>query len=292
MTSRFAFWAGCVSKGACRELSVSTKIVAERLGIELVELEANTCTGAGVIGERDPAAAYALNARNLAIAERTGLPMLTQCSTCQGVLSQVNLAFKKDPKLLERANDAIRPEGYTYSGGQAVKHLLWVLAGDIGPAKLRKKVVRPLTGLRVAPFYGCYILRPSEALGFDDANDPKSMETVIEALGATPVRYEGRTKCCGFPISMMNNDASLRMAGTHLLDAKQNGANVLCTPCPLCHLNLDSRQPDVERHMKKDIGLPVLHLSQLVALALGVDPKELKLPTHIVDTRPVIEALR
>lgn len=288
---RYAFWPGCVSKGACRELYASTMILAQKLGIEIVELPTNTCTGAGIISEREPKMAYAINARNLACAEKTGLPMLTQCSTCQGVLSKTNYDFQKDPKLLEDANKAIRPEGYEYSGKHAVKHFLWMLVEDYGVERLKKKVVRPLRGLRVAPFYGCYLLRPSSVLGFEDANNPQSMEKIIRALGAEPIDYAGKTKCCGFPISMMNNRASLRMAGTHLLDAKKNGANVVCTPCPLCHLNLDSRQPNAEHCMKQEIKLPILHLNQLIALGLGIDPKELKLQTHIVDTKAVIKAL-
>lgn len=292
MSLKFAIFPGCVSKGACRELYSSTKIIAEKLGIELIELKTASCTGAGVISEREPKMGYAINARNLAIAEKTGFPMLTQCSTCQGVLSQANYDFQTKPGILDEANKAIKSEGYSYSGKHEVKHLLWMLIADYGLERLRKKVVRPLAGLKVAPFYGCYLLRPSNVLGFDDANNPTSMESVIRALGAEPVDYSGKTKCCGFPISMTNNDASLRMAGTHLLDAKRNGANVMVTPCPLCHLNLDSRQPDVTRRMKEKIDLPILHLSQLIALALGADPKELKLKTHIVDTTPVLEAIQ
>lgn len=292
MSFKYAFWPGCVSKGACRELYDSTKIIAEKLGIELIEMETASCTGAGVISEREPKTGYAINARNLAIAEKMGLPMLTQCSTCQGVLSRANHDFQTKPGILDEANKAIKSEGYSYSGKHEVKHFLWMLITDYGLDRLKKKVVRPLTGLKIAPFYGCYLLRPSIALGFEDASNPKSMEDVILALGAEPIDYSGKTKCCGFPISMMNNDASLRMAGLHLLDAKHNGANVMVTPCPLCHLNLDSRQPDIARHIKEKIDLPVLHLSQLIALALGVDPKELKLKTHIVDTTPVLEAIR
>lgn len=289
---KYAFFSGCVSRGACRELYDSTKIIAPLLGIELVELKSASCCGAGVIQEREPILGDTLNARNLALAEQLKLPMLTQCSTCQGVLTQANQKLSEDKTYLDQINKVLEHDGQKYLGTTSVKHLLWVLVQDYGLEKLKAKIKKPLLGLKCASFYGCYLLRPSTSMTFDDPHHPTSMERLFEILGGTPVYYEGRTKCCGFPISMMNQEASLRMAGQQILDAKNNGADCIVTPCPLCHLNLDSRQPEVERVIKQKLDMPILHLSQLIGLALGVDWRELKMQRHIMNTESVIQKLQ
>ncbi|MBI1885346.1 MAG: CoB--CoM heterodisulfide reductase iron-sulfur subunit B family protein [Chloroflexi bacterium] len=163
----------------------------------------------------------------------------------------------------------------------------WVLVEDIGLEKLRGLVKRPLAGLRVAPFYGCYILRPSTTLGIDGKPRDTYLERVIEAVGAEPVDFYGKSKCCGFPIVTMNRINSLSMAGDHLLEARDKGADAMVTPCPLCHLNLDGQQPAAAGVKKRPIGLPVLHLPQLVGLALGIPPQELRLNRHVVSTEAV-----
>ena len=139
-------------------------------------------------------------------------------------------------------------------------------------ARLKSRIKRPLTGLKVAAFYGCYVLRPSERSDFENPDNPTGMEDIFAALGATPVYYPSRVKCCGFPIVMMNKDASLGMSGNALQDAIEHGADVVATGCPLCHLSLDSYQPEIELLQKKNQSIPILHLPQLVALALGYTP--------------------
>jgi succinate dehydrogenase / fumarate reductase cytochrome b subunit len=146
-------------------------------------------------------------------------------------------------------------------------------------------VTRPLSELRVGPFYGCYILRPKHRIGYEEYPDRDLyLERVIEALGGTPVEYDGARKCCGFPVITMNRDTSLRQAGTHIGDALDAGADCLVTPCPLCHLNLDMQQPEAAKVTGRDLGLAVLHLPQLVGLALGFEPRELGMGKHIAST--------
>ena len=152
--------------------------------------------------------------------------------------------------------------------------------------------MRPLSGLRVGPFYGCYIVRPKERLGYDEHPDRDIyLEKVIEALGGEVVEYDGARKCCGFPVITMNRETSLRQAGTHVGDAIDAGADCLVTPCPLCHLNLDMQQPEAAKVVNRDLGLAVLHLPQLVGLALGAEPKELGMSKHIASTGWVEERL-
>ena len=288
-TLRYAWFSGCVSRGACRELHKSTSAVASQLGIELVEMQAAACTGAGVLSERDPALAEALNARTFAMAEQMDLPIMTICSTCQGVMTSVKATLDSDPAARERANQALAPDGYTYGGTVRVTHLLWMLVEDYGLDRLREHVVRPLTGLRVGPFYGCYILRPRDTLGFGEHSGRGTyLEQIVEALGAEPVDYTGKSKCCGFPIMTMNKKNSLTMAGTHIADARDEGADCMVTPCPLCHLNLDAQQPDAARYVNQTLDLPILHLPQLMGLAMGMNPRQLGLGQHIISTRPIL----
>lgn len=287
---KVAFWPGCVSKGACPELYVSMQKIAPTLGLELMELYEAPCTGAGVLTEQNPDLAYSLNALTLAMAEQQGAALMTICSTCQGVLSGAQYHLSRDAALLERVNGTLEGSGFRYSATTQVKHLLWMLVEDIGLDTIRPLIKRRLTGLNVAPFYGCYILRPEEHLGLRERPERSTyLEQIIELIGATPVEYHGKSKCCGFPMLTFNRDASLKMAGKHLVEAKSKGADVLVTPCPLCHLNLDGQQPDAEGVIKEQIGTPIFHLPQLLGLAFGFEPDELRLNRHVVNTKLALE---
>jgi succinate dehydrogenase / fumarate reductase, cytochrome b subunit len=292
---RYAFWPGCVSKGACPELYQSMVRVAPELGMDLVELYDGNCTGAGVISEHSMETADALNARNFAMAQRLDLPLINICSTCQGVQSMAQDRMKKKPELADKVNEALADEGLRYDAerGLEVKNFLWVLVEDLGLDNLRSMVKNPLTGLKAGPFYGCYILRPESLLGYDEHPDrDKYLEYVIEALGCTLITYEGQDKCCGFPILTINKKNSLTMAANHLSEAQQEGADCLVTPCPLCHLNLDAQQPDAAKYAHVNgLEVPILHLPQLIGLALGIDAKELRVDRHVISTRKVLSRL-
>ncbi len=287
---KVAFYPGCVSKGACPELYVAAHAIAEPLGLELDELTEAPCTGAGVLTEQNPDLADSLNGLTIAMAESKGADVMTICSTCQGVLSDHNYHLQRDEKRRERVNATIGDQGFRYSGTAKVKHLLWMLFEDIGIDRIRAAIKRKLTGLKVAPFYGCYILRPEEYLGLRERPERKTyLQQLIALLGAEPVEYRGSTKCCGFPMLTFNREKSLAMGGSHILEAKSKGADVLVTPCPLCHLNLDGQQPDAARSMRQEIGVPIFHLPQLLGLAFGFSPKELRLDHHVVPTASALE---
>jgi succinate dehydrogenase / fumarate reductase cytochrome b subunit len=294
---RYAYYPGCVAQGACRELYDSTDQIARHLGIELVELEAASCCGSGTFKEESELLEDTVNARNLALAEALGLPMLTHCSTCQGVLGRVNEKLKAaktaSPEYFHQVQALCQKGGCEscYQGTGDVRHLLWVLAHDYGLERLAQQVKRPLLGLRCAAFYGCYLLRAYDISRFDVARDPHLMEDLFERLGATPVWYRGRTQCCGWPISSYAPQQSFSMAGRHLVEAIEAGADCLVTPCPLCHLNLDSRQPEVEEVIGRKLGIPILHLPQLVGLALGIPAKNLGLNRHVVQVEKALQKI-
>jgi succinate dehydrogenase / fumarate reductase cytochrome b subunit len=292
---KVAYWPGCVSRGFTPELHGSMALVAERLGIEMVQLDRANCCGAGVIAEHNQELADTLNARTFALAQQTGLPMMNICSTCQGAQSECQQRLDGDSAYRAHINETLGGQGLEYTkdkDGWTNKNFLWLLVEDYGLDELKAKVERPLSGLRIGPFYGCYIVRPEHRLGYEEHPERDLyLEQVIEALGGEVVEYDGARKCCGFPVITLNRETSLRQAGTHVGDALDAGADCLVTPCPLCHLNLDMQQPEAAKVVNRDLGLAVLHLPQLVGLALGFEPKELGMPKHIASTGWVEERL-
>jgi len=295
-TLKYAYFPGCVAQGACRELYQSTAALAKALGIELVELKTAACCGSGTFKEDSQLLEDTVNARNIALAEALNLPLLTHCSTCQGVIGRVDEHLKEcqtsNPAYVEQVNGLLQKQScLPYRGSTVVKHLLYALVTDYSLEEITNRVTHQLTGLKCAAFYGCYLLRAQKSSPNEDPYQPEAMENVFRAVGATPIYYRGRTQCCGWPLSSYATTQSFKMAGMHIQEALANGADCLVTPCPLCHLNLDSRQPEVEKVIGEKLVLPVLHLPQLIALALGVKPQELGLERHIVSTKPVLRKL-
>lgn len=293
---QYAYFPGCVAQGACRELYQSTAVLTQALDIQLIELKKAACCGSGTYKEDSQLLEDTVNARNIALAEALNLPLLTHCSTCQGVIGHVDERLKEaqntNPAYLEQVNSYLTKENCSpYQGTIQVKHLLWVLVGDYGLERLQEKVTRSLSNLNCAAFYGCYILRAQDKIPYDNPFQPESMENVFRTIGANPIYYRGRTQCCGWPLSSYAKEQAFRMAANHIQEAIDAGADCMVTPCPLCHLNLDSRQPEIEKTIGQKLGLPVLHLAQLVALALGISPVELGLERHVVSTKPVLEKL-
>lgn len=284
---KYALYSGCVSKGGCGELYPAALKVSDRLGIELEELRDVGCTGAGVLPQyiSDP-----INARTFAKAEKLGLTMMTICSTCQGVMLQANHRLKENPAYREEINrEYLAEEGLEYQGTLEIKHMLWVLFEDLGIEKLQSLIQRPLTGLRISPFYGCYLRRPPEIMTPTPELRRRSayLDELIKILGAEFTDISGKGKCCGFPILQANEENSMAMVATHTGEAKGKGADAMVTPCPLCHLNLDGQQHKAEAQTGTQIDLPILHLPQFVGLALGFDPEEMNLQRHLVSTKAV-----
>jgi succinate dehydrogenase / fumarate reductase cytochrome b subunit len=248
-----------------------------------------------VIAEHNQELADTLNARTFALAQQTGLAMMNICSTCQGAMSECQQRLDADSAYRAHINEALAGEDLSYvraKEGWTNKNFLWVLVEDYGLDRLAEQVKRPLDGLRVGAFYGCYILRPKHRLGYEDHPERDLyLDQLIEALGGEVVEYDGARKCCGFPIITMARDVSLRQAGTHISDAIDANADCLVTPCPLCHLNLDLQQPEAAKVVNRDLGLAVLHLPQLVGLALGFEPKQLGMNKHVASTEWVQQRL-
>ncbi len=279
---KFAYYPGCSARSTCAELNEATHAVTAKLGLELVQLDSATCTGARELRAIDPSGFYALNVRILALAESHGLPLMTICNTCTLNILDAHAAFVSDSELAASINARLAEEGLHYSGRTRISHFLWVLHEDIGEARLQELVVNPLTGLTVAAFYGCHITRPPLRYGFVDSRNNSALEKLAEILGCRPIEYSGRTECCGFHTAAHDENVAIKLTGQHILAAKIAGAQTMVTPCPLCHTVLDSFQPEIEKDMQQRLDMPILHLPQLVGLALGLSADELKIDRHVV----------
>ena len=279
---RYAFYPGCSAKGVCKELYESTVAVSQALGIDMVELPEFSCCGAGVLEEIKDVLDVAVNARNLAYAEKAGRDIVTVCSTCLLVLRTARHHLNTDEGLREKVNRILSESGLEYRGSVDVKHFHWVLLEEFGEEGLRKKVVNPLKGLKVYPYYGCHTVRPREVMNYEPSENPDSIEAVIRAVGATPVKGERRLECCGFHAFWPAPELSMELTGLNLKDAKESGADCVVTPCPLCHINLDANQAKALKAVGESFRIPVLRLPQLVGLALGIEPKKLGIHRNVV----------
>jgi succinate dehydrogenase / fumarate reductase cytochrome b subunit len=288
-----AYYRGCLASLSAKELDTSTRALAPKVGLELLDLETVTCCGAGDIHEAEPDYYLHLNARILAYAEATGSEtLMTVCNVCTLNLRQANWQLKNDDELRARVNRNLETVGVPpYSGNVDVTHLLWMIAEGNGYDRLKETAHKGLKGLKIAPFYGCQILRPSKILGFEDPDRPWSLEAIIEACGGEPIDYPAKIKCCGFPIIQAREETALGELLQPIEQATEAGADAMVTPCPLCHLSLDAWQSKLREKTGRDFHMPILHLSQLIGVAAGLEESELKFKRHVVSVTPVLEKL-
>jgi succinate dehydrogenase / fumarate reductase, cytochrome b subunit len=287
---RFAYYPGCVAEFSSKELNRTTKHLAPMLGIELLPMPAATCCGAGDIAEAKPNLYLTLNVRILSQAEEMGVDVMTICNVCTLNLRRANKLVKEDPRLLESVNEELVKAGARpYEGTKEVTHLLWYLATEEGLSILEKQGPKGLNGLRVAPYYGCQLLRPSSVMGFEDPDKPQSLERLIVALGGEVADYEAKSKCCGFPIILARQKTALRESHLALSQSRDAGADCMVTPCPLCHLAMDAYQRKAEAENGTEYNMPVLHLPQLIGLALGIDTSIMEFKRHMVPADRVLE---
>ena len=288
---KYAFFPGCVLKDTASKLMISTKKVAEVLGIELVEIDGWTCCGVSHTGDISPVMTHTINARNLALAEKMGADkVMTVCNTCTMMLRKTELQLRKNDNLRAQINEDLKSSELEYKGNIKVTHLLWALIEDYGLENLKAKIKKPLTGLKVANYYGCHIIMPEKYTGFENWRNPQSMETIVELLGATNVDYKDRLSCCGFHAMKSSEKEVLRMTGDGARTAKEAGADLIVTPCPLCQMQFDDKQQAANNMISNEgVLMPVIHLPQLIGLALGISPSELGMEKHNIEVIPAIE---
>ena len=260
---KVAYYKGCLASLSAKELDSATQALAPMVGLELIELESVTCCGAGDIHEAEPDYYLHINARILAYASAQGVDtLMTVCNVCTLNLRQANWQLKIDSELRARVNENLVAVGSPpYERDVEVRHFLWEIAEGEGYELLQKVAHKGLKGLKIAPFYGCQILRPA------------------------------KIKCCGFPIIQAREDVALGELIQPIQQAYEAGADCIVTPCPLCHLSLDAWQSKLKKQTGQDFKMPILHLAQLVGVAAGLADSELKFKRHVVSVKPFIEKL-
>lgn len=287
---RYLFYLGCLIPHRVMSYEVSARKVAERLNIELVEMPEFSCCGLPA-DQVNHKLMILLSAQNLCTAESLGLPIMMLCPGCYSTLNKVNRMLKGDKSLREEVNGYLKELGMNFKGTTDVKHFIQVLAENIGLDALRRHIRRPLKEWVVAEHYGCHVLRPSKYNDFDDPEDPKVLKSLIEVTGAKCVDYVDETECCGFPVAGIDENIVLQLVRDKLNHVREAGAQALVTICPSCFLAYDVNQSRIRRLMGEDYDIPVIHYSELLALALGVDPKELLLNEHRVKLDGLLEML-
>lgn len=286
---KYAFYPGCAVHSSSKEYGDSCEAISKVLDIELVEIPDWNCCGAiDAIYSYKPLYSVALDARNLSLAEKMEMDIVTLCSACYYTLSRTNKLLQEDSGLKNKVEKALSSAGLNYNGGVKVRHFLEVLLSDVSLEKIGAKVEVPLTTLNVASYYGCFLVRPPDLTDFDDPEHPTRLDELVETLGASKVEYYGKIKCCGASLGITKEEVMLELSKNILLNAKNAGANCMITACPLCHFNLDAKQKDIESNFDLKIDLPILHFTQLIGLAFGVEPKELGLHKNCVSPKKIL----
>jgi len=285
---KYALYTGCTARESTPELLKSTMAIANKLGIELVLLDEASCCGASHLQDFDDMLSLVLNARNICYAEKLGLTMVTICNTCQLNTSLTKERLDSDPELKAKVNAKLAEVGLEYTGTSEVKHFLYALQDDYGYDKIASQVTNPMEDINIASFYGCHNIRPSHLQhknnGGENSYKPVSLDNLVKALGGNAVEYESKNKCCGFHVELQNPTTANKLSAIAMMDAIDNNADMIVTPCPLCHLRMDVQQHNISKVAGRDINIPVLHLPQMVGIALGIDAKDLGLNHNVTQT--------
>jgi len=286
MTKRYAYFPGCSLEKMARSYHESALETTRALDVELEELEDWNCCGATTYFNIDELLADTLCARNLAIAEQSKLDVIAPCSGCYKNMYSARKHLKREPGLMEHINEALAEDDLRFTGTSEVRHLIDVLVNDVGLEEIKKRVRRPLTGLKVAPYYGCQILRPRK--DHEDVESPRFFEDLMTAIGADPVAYLLKLRCCGGALLITNREAALSLVRNLLENAVQSGAALIATACPLCQVNLECYQKQVNSEFGTNLNVPVLYFTQLVGLALGVPSGKLGIGSELVSVTPAL----
>jgi len=284
-TKSYSYYPGCSTRSANRAYDISTRSVAETLGIELEELDDWNCCGATAYVAIHEKRSFVLSARNLALAEKTGKDLVAICNGCYLALRKASKYISDDPKLRGDVTKALAAGDMSYEGTVGVKHFLDVVVNDVGEQAVRQCVTRPMEGLKVAAYYGCQIGRPFGEI--DDPEDPRMMDDLIGWLGGEAVRFPLKAKCCGGLMMTTQEDIGRKLTGKILKNARDGGADCIITACPLCQMNLEGYQKTVGEAMGMDCSIPVLYFTQLMGVAFGIKPRKLALK----DSLTPVEAL-
>ncbi len=285
----YSYFPGCCMHEETPMYDSSARAVAKALDVELIELDDWNCCGSTPYTVVDELAAFCCCARNLALAEKRGFDLVAACSDCYLILSRTNQHFQHYPEIRAKITEALAAGGLEYHGTVRVRHILDVFANDISSDEIKSRVKVDLSNLKVAPYYGCQVVRPAPS--FDDLENPQSLDRLTESLGAKVVPYPLKARCCGGSLILSEDEIVLGLIRKLLENAQANSADLIVTVCPFCQVNLDAYQGAVNRRFKTNFHIPVLFFTQLMGIAFGIDRKTLGLHHNIVSADKILKTL-
>lgn len=280
-THSYVYYPGCSQHSTGLEYGLSTQAVFQHLGMELAELPDWNCCGASSAHALSHTLALALPARNLALAQARGSDFVTPCAACFNRMKGADYALRTDPEARSQIEEML---GFSYTGQMRIRPVMGVLYDDYGPERIAEQVKRPLTGLKVVPYYGCLLVRPPQVVQFDDPDNPQVMARILSALGAEVMDWSYATDCCGAGLSLSRADLVQKMVGRLAERAREAGAEAFVTGCPLCQVNLEMRQTQSAK-------LPAFYITEVVGLALGIPEADKWWRKHLIDPRPLLHSV-
>lgn len=285
---KYAYYPGCASDSTAREQHASCVAVARSLGIDLAEIEGWICCGTTPAHQTDRLLAAALPAANLIRAQKMGLDIVVTCAACYSMLKMANHEVLRHPKVRKHVSEVL---GQDYDGSVRVRHFVEVLLEDVKIDRIRKALKHSLNGLKVACYYGCLLVRPPEVMQFDDPENPTSLDCLITAMGGESLEWPHKVECCGGGLSLTRTDVVVKLSDAVLTMARAAGADCVAVACPMCQINLDLRQADIEKELGKRHDLPIIYITQLLGLCLGISADELGLEKLMVSPDKVVKRL-
>ncbi len=271
---KYAYYPGCSAESTARDQYTSTIAVARALGIELVEPEGWTCCGSTPAHQVNHDLAVSLSAANLIKVKELGLDMVVSCASCYSRMKAANHAITSDSETRKRIAGIT---GIDYDGSVRVRHFIEVILEDMGLAEFKKTLTGSLNGMKVASYYGCLLVRPNEVTGFDDPENPVYMDKIINSMGGESLDWPHKTECCGAALTLTRPEIVVKLSGSIVGMAEGYGADCLAVACPMCQINLDMRQSDIKSQTGTDYKMPVMYITQLMGLCIGISKNDLGL---------------
>jgi heterodisulfide reductase subunit B len=286
---KYAYYPGCSAESTARDQYMSVIEVARSLGIELIEPKGWTCCGSTPAHHTDKLLSIALPAANLLMTQKMGLDMVVFCAACYNRMKVANHEIQTHPRIRDKVAEAL---GEEYDGSVRVLHFVEVLIKEMGIQKLKKHFTHSLGGLKVASYYGCLLVRPHEVTGFDDPENPTHIDNLVKSMGGESIDWPHKVECCGGGFAISRTDIVLELSHSILSMAKAAGGECIAVACPMCQINLDMRQGNINKIKKTGFDMPIVYISQLLGLCLGISPRKLGMNKCIVSPRPVVEFVK
>ena len=286
---KYAYYPGCSAHSTARDMHESALAVAGALGIDLIEPAGWTCCGATAAHQTDRVLAASLPAASLLKVRDMGLDMVVNCAACYNRMKVANNEVLTDPAMRKKVSDAV---GRDYDGSVKVRHIVEVLLEDVGLDSIKGALKQSLNGLQIACYYGCLLVRPHEVTNFDDPENPTSLDRLVTAMGGVSLDWPHKVECCGGGLSMSRTDIVVNLTDSIVSMAKAAGARCIAVSCPMCQINLDMRQQDIEKQTGTRHEMPILYITQLLGLCLGISPDKLGLNKLMVSPKSVIERIK